>query len=68
MSYCESLKQGQLLPRMERFLSDGYKAVPDSNPELTKRVKRVVQETLENKSSKEDKTVSVLQDRLRSVL
>lgn len=54
----EQLPQARrhLLPRMERFLSDGYKAVPDSNPELTKRIKRVVQETLENKSSKEDYT------------
>lgn len=52
----EQLSQAcrMLLPRMERFLSDGYQAVPDSNPELTKKVRRVIQETLDNKLNKND--------------
>lgn len=52
----EQLSQAcrMLLPRMERFLSDGYQAVPDSNPELTKKVKRVIQEALDIKSNKND--------------
>jgi hypothetical protein len=54
----EQLSQAcrMLLPRMERLLSDGYQAVPDSNPELTKKVKRVIQETLESKLNKNDYT------------